>query len=365
VPQCQVSPIGLHIAAAGGVPTLRVVLSLTCATAFLAGTEINGLARPDEGDPFSFFSPVVTIDATERHRIDRGEVVVRILPARDGEVAVFAASTFDAEPEALVRWTKAIEALKRSPFVVAIRRFSHPPVLSDLDALVLDDVDLEGIRRCESGNCSVKLAALEIDALKSAAGSSVEWKSAVQREFRRLLLARITTYQAEGLAGLPPYVDRSEPTRPQAEFAGILARSPHLRNYLPAVADGLSNYPQAELPSAESFLYWSKEQYKNGKPIVSVTQVHIVRPVGPSLPAVVVLGQEVFASHYRDGSLGTTFVLDGGKTRYLVYLNRSRLDRLGGMFGGLKRSLVERQLASEVKSGLDTVRRRIESGNPS
>ena len=101
------------------------------------------------------------------------------------------------------------------------------------------------------------------------------------------------------------------------------------------------------------------------EPIVSVTQVHIVRPVGPSLPEVVVLGQEVFASHYRDGSLGTTFVLDGGKTRYLVYLNRSRLDRLGGMLGGLKRSLVERKLASEVKSGLDTVRRRIESGNPS
>jgi len=127
----------------------------------------------------------------------------------------------------------------------------------------------------------------------------------------------------------------------------------------------LSNYPQAELPTAESFLYWSKEQYKNGKPVIAVTQVHIVRPVGPSLPVVVVLGQEVFASHYRDGSLGTTFVLDGGKTRYLVYVNRSRLDRLGGMFSGLKRSLVERRLASEVKAGLESARRRIESGNPS
>jgi hypothetical protein len=327
---------------------------------------MNGLARLQEGDPFSFFSPVVTLDPSERERIDGGQVFVRILPARDGEVAVFAASRFDGEPEALVRWTKAIEALKRSPFVVAIRRFSHPPVLSDLDALVLDDVDLEGIRRCETGNCSVKLAAHEIDALKSAAGAGGEWKSAVQREFRRLLLARVTKYQTEGLAGLPPYVDRGEPTRPQAEFAGILARSPHLRNYLPAVADGLGDYPRAELPSAESFLYWSKEQYKNGKPIIAVTQVHIVRPVGASLPAVVVLGQEVFASHYRDGSLGTTFVLDGGKTRYLVYLNRSRLDRLGGgVFGSLKRTLIERRLASEVRNGLDTVRRRIESGNPS
>jgi len=347
------------------VPTLRVALCLACATAFVASAELSGVPRPAGGDPFSFFSPVVTLDPSERARIDRGEVSVRILPARDGEVAVFAASRFDADPEALVRWTKAIDALKRSPFVVAIRRFSHPPVLSDLDALVLDDVDLDGIRRCEAGNCSVKLAAHEIDALKSAAGTSDQWKPAVQREFRRLLLARVTKYQSEGLAGLAPYADRIEPTRPQEEFAGILARSPHLRNYLPEVADGLSNYPQAELPSAESFLYWSKEQYKSGKPVIAVTQVHIVRPVGPSLPAVVVLGQEVFASHYRDGSLGTTFVLDSGTTRYLVYLNRSRLDRLGGMFGGLKRSLLERRLASEVKTGLESVRRRIESGNPS
>lgn len=348
------------------MPALRVALSLACATAFVASAELSGLPRPQEGDPFSFLSPVVTLDPAERERIDRGDVLVRILPAPDGEVAVFAASRLSAEPEALVRWTHAIEALKRSPFVVAIRRFSHPPVLSDLDALALDDVDLDGIRRCEAGNCSVKLAAHEIDALKSAAGSAGEWRPAVQREFRRLVLARVTKYQSEGLAGLPPYVDRSEPTRPHAEFAGILARSPHLRNYLPAVADGLSDYPRAELRSAESFLYWSKEQYKSGKPIIAVTQVHIVRPVGASLPAVVVLGQEVFASHYRDGSLGTTFVLDGGTTRYLVYLNRSRLDKLGtGMFGGLKRTLVERRLATEVKSGLDTVRRRIESGDPS
>jgi hypothetical protein len=174
----------------------------------------------------------------------------------------------------------------------------------------------------------------------------------------------VTTYQAEGLAGFPPYADQGEPTLPRDQFAGILDRSPHLRNHLPGIADGLSGYPRAGLRSAESFLYWSKEQYGSGKPVIAVTQVHVVRPAGPSLPAVVVIGQEVFASHYRDGSLGTTFVMDGGDTRYLVYLNRSQLDKLDGMLGGLKRTLVERKLGNEVKTAIATIRQRIESGDP-
>ncbi len=354
---------GLHIAASGGVARLRGAVILSCAWALAVGADLVGQS-PRDADPFSFFQPVVTMSSIDRQRIDAGEVVVKILPARDGEVAVFAATRFDAQPEALVRWTQAIDALKRSPFVVAIRRFSRPPVLADLDQLSLDDVDLEGIRRCQTGDCSVKLATHEIESLKKAAGAGVEWKAAVQQEFRRVVLSRVTRYQAEGLAGLPPYDDQDEPTLPREEFAAIMARSPHLRHYLPALADGLNSYPQAELSSKESFLYWSKEQYRNGKPLISVTQVHIVRPVGPSLPLIVVIGQEVFASHYRDGSLGTTFILDGGKTRYLAYLNRSRLDQLDGMFGGVKRTLVERKLGSELKTAIEGVRRRIEAGDP-
>jgi hypothetical protein len=330
--------------------------------ALLPAVDLIGKPVPDH---FSFLEPVVTLSPSERQRIDAGEVVAQILPAHDGEIAVFAASKLDAESETLVRWTQAIESLKQSPFVIAIRRFSDPPVLSDLDALVLDDADLEGIRQCRPGDCSVKLAAHEIESLKNVAAAGGDWKSAVQREFRRLLLKRVELYQAKGLGGLPPYVDRAKPTVPRDEFAAILDRSPHLRNSLPELANRLGNHSQTELPGTGSFLYWSKEHYRRGKPVISVTHVRIIRPTGPALPNVVVVGQEVFASHYRDGSLGTTFVLDGGATRYLAYLNRSRLDRLDGMFSGLKRGVVERKLRSEVKTAIEGVRRRLESGNPS
>jgi len=348
------------------VPGFRAILIVPCAAALVVAV---GAAQPTpgEGDPFAFFRPLLTVSSADRQRIDRGEVLARILPGRDGEVAVFAATRLNADPDVLARWTHAIESFKKGPFVLAIRRFSTPPVLSDLDDLTLDEGDLEGMRRCRSGDCSVKLTAQEIQALRvvmSAAGS--DWKTAAQQEFKRLLLERLSRFSAEGIEGLSPYVDHSEPTLPRDVLAGILERSPHLRMHLPLVTDGLARFPKATLPATESFMYWSKERYGTGKAVIAVTQVHITRPTGPSLPAIVVLGQELFASHYRDGSLGTSFVVSAGEQGYyLVYVNRSRVDVLGGFFGGLKRNLIEGRLGNEVKTAVETVRKRLEGGNPS
>ena len=349
------------------MPTLRAALTVSCALAMLTLVQREATVLGQGGsDPFAFFQPGVIVSLGDRQRLDRGEVLVRVLPAREGQLAVFAASRLTAEPEALVKWTRAIEAMKKGPFVIAIRRFSDPPVRSDLDNLVLDDVDVESLRRCRRGECGVKLAEHEIQSVRMAAATAgADWKSAIQHEFRRVLFDRITRYRQEGLAGLPPNVDHSEPTRSRDVFDALLQRSPYLLNQLPEVADGLRRYPKATLPSSESFLYWSKEHYGRGKPVITVTQVHILRPGGPPRPMVLVLAQEVFASHYRTGSLGLTAIVAGSDdARYLVHLNRSRLDMLGGLFGGIARSLIEGRLANEAKPAMATVKGRLESGEP-
>jgi hypothetical protein len=80
---------------------------------------------------------------------------------------------------------------------------------------------------------------------------------------------------------------------------------------------------------------------------------------------VAAVSREVFATHYRNASLGLTALTeDASGHRYLVYVNRSQLDLLGGIFGPWKRSLLEGRLKSESAGVFSEIRRRIESGPP-
>jgi hypothetical protein len=307
-----------------------------------------------EPDPFAWLQPAVTIDAAARGRLDRGEVTVRVLPGIDGEIGVFAAARLEADGETLASWVSAIAQLKKSPYVLVVRRFSDPPVIDDLERLALDDTDLDAVRDCRPGSCDLKLSSDDIVSLRQAAvASGPLWKDAVQREFKRVVLNRLAAYQTGGFLALSPYVDRRKPTEPQAAFSGLLAKSPYM------ATDAIANVV------AESFFYWSKEQYGAGKPVISVTHVDVVRPRVPSAVRLAVISREIFATHYRNASLGLTAVMeDGAGQRYLVYVNRSQVDVLGGLFGGWKRAILEGRLKSDTADVLNTVRRRLESGLP-
>ena len=65
----------------------------------------------------------------------------------------------------------------------------------------------------------------------------------------------------------------------------------------------------------------------------------ILRSDEPGLADALVAGKEIFATHYVNASLGLTAIVRGepGGPNYLAYVNRSEVDMLGGMFGGLVR----------------------------
>ena len=329
-----------------------------------AGMAMAGGQVP--ADPFAFFRPAVTISPADRERLDKGAALVRVLPARDGEVAIFAAVRGEVNAERLIAWVRDIAQLKKSSIVLAIGRFSNPPRIEDLDSLTLDDEDLQDIRQCRPGDCDLKLGSSEMIRLQQAiSGVQGDWRPVLQQAFRRLLLERVQMYLAAGHAGLPPYEDHRQPVSLEAAFSAIVQRSPYLTERLPRVVDYLNHYPDVSMPDVESFLYWSKEQF-GGKPIVSATHVSIVRPSEESVPEVLVAGKEIFATHYTTGSLNLTMMMRGnaGSANYVVYLNRSQVDVVSGFFGGLARMIIERRVKAEAVDVLQGLRRRLESGEP-
>lgn len=311
-------------------------------------------------DPLTIFQPTVSFSPPERARLARGETLVKSVPAADGQVAIFSGVRAAVDGDRLVRWVRRVDAMKRGRYAPAVRRFSDPPRVEDLSTLELDADDLDALRDCRPGDCGLKLSESEMATLAPLARARRPgWQAEVQRAYRDAILARAKHYLASGLAGVPPYRDRETPVRLEDEFRGLVAQSGFLAR-VPALTDFLSRYPTVRTPEIESFLYWSKE-ILGRKPVVSITHVTMSRGSGGA--DAMVVSRQVYASHYMTGSIAVTAIA-GEAPRYLLYLNRSRVDVLDGFFGGLARRIVEGRLRDEAGQVVDSLRRRLEAGEP-
>ena len=123
------------------------------------------------------------ITPAERQRLDRGQVLVRVLPGQEREIAVFCAAAFDRGGEALVQGVRRIEELKRGPYVLAIGRFPIRPASAIWPGSDLDEEDLQSIRDCRLSDCAVKLSGSEMEQLRRAAMPGTNSKNSLQRRF--------------------------------------------------------------------------------------------------------------------------------------------------------------------------------------
>jgi len=339
---------------------VRMGLCLLAAVPLLASAS-QAPAPSSVADPFATFRPWIDITADERTRADRGETVVRILPAKDGEVAVLGVSAIAVEPDAFVARIEAIEALRTNPPRIPItKRFSQPPVQSDLAALRLDPHEIDALKSCRPGDCDLKLTEPEMVRLRSVAATvATAGDAAVQQGFREVIFERVTRYLGGGLAALPAYVDKDQPVKSADVLGRLIDHSPYFTVRQPRLASSVRQFPEASSDDGAGFLYWSLDRVE-GRPVVSVTHVTIARNAPtPDVPLVAVAGMQVLATHYYQGSLGLTYLIGTGP-RYLVYVNRTELDVLGGFFGGIKRALLESRLKRDIARLIGGLRQRLE-----
>ncbi|MFA5909344.1 MAG: hypothetical protein WC815_11240 [Vicinamibacterales bacterium] len=316
------------------------------------------------GGPFRWLEPEVTLTSADLRGLDWGGVV-KTLPSRKGELAVFTATRLNASPDVFVEWTRRIEALKRGPAIPAVGRFSDPPKLDDLDGLVLDRRDLDAIRQCRPGDCKVKLSADEIEAFRPVVAEGRD--DAIHVAFRRMLLARLNAYRAGGLETAPAPATRSDAPKPSDVFAALVTNSPYIGRSDPRLLAWLENPNDVSRANVESFFYWSKEYYASGKPVVSLIHVGITRQTpGGEGPEVLVAGKNLYSTRYMNGTLTLTALVrdPASGSLYLTYVHRTQLDMLNRFFGGIARAIVQSRIVDGGPELLRILRTRVEGGPP-
>ncbi len=292
-----------------------------------------------------------------------GNVISRGLDTQAaGEIAIAGAVRVEVPRQYFLARLGDIADFKRDDAVLELGVFSTPPSLADLDTLTLSDDDLRALRHCRPGHCDLKLSAEAMARLNGA----IDWNApdadqTAARVFKGMLLDCTRAFLAGGLSALPPYADGASHSF-EAAMHGILDASADLFQEAPDYFRAVAGEPPAA--GLETIVYWSKEKAAF-KPLISLTQMSFyTEPVGAST-LTYTMSINFYASHYLDGSLGSTIAVqraaDGGRAVYLIYVNRSRVDALHGLFSGLRRWGVQREARGGLRDRLEKTRRRLEA----
>ena len=310
------------------------------------------------GKLWQAFQSHVRPSEAELAAVDRGEAMAKMLSSgNEREITAFGMIQVAASGDVLVQHFRDITHFKKADQVLEIGKFSSSPSLQDLKSLTVDAEESAALKACDVGRCDLKLSRLMIQHARRE--SRVTNSSDL---LRQILFDYLQSYLLSGNNALAKYEDKSTPGDLAREFQDLLNTAPYLRDYAPEFVSYMQTFPRGKPPGVEEFVYWSKEKF-GLKPVISLTHVFIYRR--PATDDVLILSKQIYASHYFDASLGITGLVAASRTgerprSYLLYLNRSRVDALGGFLGGVATSLLKGQIQEGLTTNLKLARQRLE-----
>lgn len=323
-------------------------------------------AQQNAAEVTHYLKDVAKFSPDELASLDAGHVIAQTSSSGDeGEIAVVAAVRIRASKERVADYFHLLVTYVDGEVTQQIGQFHNPPRPEDVASLTLPDDDVRNLKSCKPGDCDVKLGGAGLAEIQSAINwSAPDAVTQINALARRRLVGYVGAYMRQGDAALITYNDRSEPVSMNAEWQGLLRNSPNIMTYAPALAQYLAHYPTATLTGGSDFIYWAKEVYA-GNPVVHAD--HMVRWQDPKKSDRITIAQkQIYASHYYNGSLAITTILDSTTagntpTSTVIYFNRSRGDLLkGGLGGGVKRRVAESQAKSAAEQTLGSMKSALE-----
>jgi hypothetical protein len=310
------------------------------------------------GKLWQAFQNHVRASGAELAAVDRGEAISKMLSSgNEREITAFGMIQVAASGDVLVQRFRDITNFKKAEQVLEIGKFSPSPILQDLKSLTLEAEESAALKACDVGRCDLKLSRAMIQ--RARRDSRVTNSSDL---LKQILFDYLRSYLSTGNSALAKYEDKSTPGDLAREFQDLLNTAPYLRDYAPEFVSYLQAFPQNKPQGVEEFVYWSKEKF-GLKPVISLTHVFIYRRLATD--EVLIVSKQIYASHYFDASVGITGLVaasrPGERSRsYLLYLNRSRVDALGGILGGVATSLLKGQIQEGMATNLKLAKQRLE-----
>lgn len=317
-------------------------------------------------EPFKFFRDYVGLKEDQIAAIRNGKAVAKVVESRTAdEVFVFGSVYVQSTPERYLTLASNIAALRKLPNYIAIRKFSDPPQLSDLDGFTLEASDIKQLKNCEPGKCDVQLPTEAMDAFKQSVNwSAPDAANQVNQLAQQMALEAIQRYIQGGNAALGTYMDKHHPAVVGETFASLLSRSKALPVYLPELERYLLAYPEAKSENIQSEFYWEKVNF-GLKPTLRIVQAIVYRGPRSPDPAYVVAVKQLYASHYFETALDLTVCMRDQESPdrgfYLITLKGSQQAGLTGLKGGIVRKVAVDKTRSSLERALEAIKQKLES----
>ena len=342
------------------------VLTVLVLLLFLLGR--GGIqATGNSTEPNEFFHEFVGLNDDEIREIREGQAVAKTLDAPTADqVFVFGSVYINSTPERYLKFASDIDALRKLPSFLALRKFSDPPQLSDLTGFTLDEEDFKQLKNCKPGHCEVQLPSEAMEEFQR----SVNWSASdasdqANRLAKQMALQALLNYERGGNSALGTYRDKNHPAAVAETFASLLNRSKALPVYLPELREYLLNYPKADSSGIESEFYWEKVNF-GLKPTIRLVQAIVYQGKSPERPAYAVAVKQLYASHYFESALDLTVCVKDDEHPdhpgfYLITMKGSQQAGLTGLKGGIVRKVAVGKTRSSLEKTLASIKQKLES----
>ena len=321
------------------------------------------VAASQAAEPETFFHDFVGLSDDQIRDIGAGKAMAKVLdtPTPD-EVFVFGAVYINSTPERYLEMASDIDALRRLPNYLALRKFSDPPQLADLADFTLDDEEIKELKHCKSGHCEVQLPNEAMADFQSSVNWTAPDSSAqANRLAQQMALQALLRYQQGGNTALGTYRDKSRPTAVADAFTSLLAQMKSLPIYLPDLHNYLLEYPNAASNEIRSEFYWEKVNF-GLKPTLRIVQAIVYRGTSRDKPAYAVAVKQLYASHYFETTLDLTVCLAAQKNGFhLITIKGSQQSGLTGFKGGIVRKVAVDKTRSSLQKVLAAYKQKLES----